>query len=107
VVLHCQGRLIFRNEAPSLSEIAAEVLPITGRMVVDLAGVEAVDSASLGEMVLMQMWANAAGYTLKFASPSTPVRHLFEITNLASIFDVYNSVPEAVAATCDGDLRSA
>jgi anti-anti-sigma factor len=107
VVLHCQGRLTFSNGACALSKILAEALPMAQRMVVDLAGVKAVDSASLGAMVLTQMWADAAGYTLKFANPSTPVRHLFETTNLVSVFDVHTSVAEAVAAACKEDLHSA
>jgi anti-sigma B factor antagonist len=98
VVLHCQGRIIFRSEARALATIVAEVLPSAGRMVIDLAGVEFIDSSGLGELVLTHMWAEAAGYTLRFASPRKAVRHLFEITNLESLLDVYASVPEAVAA---------
>lgn len=98
VVLHCQGRIIFSSEARSLSMIVAEVLPTARRMVVDLAGVDSVDSGGLGELVLTHMWSHAAGYSLKFASPKKSVRHLFEITNLASLFDVYASVPEAMSA---------
>src|ERR1700741_2641556 len=60
VVLHCQGRIIFRDEAQALSSIVTEVLPSARRMVVDLAGVESVDSAGLGELVLTHMWAEAA-----------------------------------------------
>jgi anti-sigma B factor antagonist len=107
MVLHCRGRLIFRNEACALSDTVAEVLPLTGRMVVDLAGVESVDSAGLGELVLTHMWAEAAGHTLKFACPSKPVRRLLEATNLMSVFDVYASVPQAVAAMYQEDLRPA
>src|SRR5271168_1409574 len=98
VVLHCQGRIIFRGEARALANIVAEVLPAARRMVVDLAGVDSVDSGGLGELVLTHMWAEAAGYSLKFASPKKAVRNLFEITNLVSIFDIYGSVPEAMAA---------
>jgi anti-sigma B factor antagonist len=107
VVLHCQGRIIFRNEARSLSTIVAEVLPSAHRMVVDLAGVDSVDSGGLGELVLTHMWAEAAGYTLKFASPKKSVRHLFEITNLVSVFDVYASVPEAMSAMVKEETHSA
>lgn len=98
VVLHCQGRIIFRTDASALSTIVTEVLPSARRMVVDLAGVDSVDSGGLGELVLTHMWAEAAGYTLKFACPKKSVRHLLEITNLVSVFDVYASVPEAMAA---------
>ena len=98
LVLHCQGRMILRDEAQALSKIVAEALPSAQRMVVDLAGVDAVDSGGLGELVLTHMWAEAAGYTLKYASPRKSVRRLFESTNLAAVFDVFDSVPEAMAA---------
>jgi anti-anti-sigma factor len=85
----------------------AEVLPSARLMVADLAGIDAVDSGGLGELVLTHMWAEAAGYTLKFASPKKAVRHLFEITNLVSVFDVYASVPKAMAAMFQEEIRSA
>ena len=107
VVLHCQGRMIFRSEARALSTLVAEVLPSARRMVVDLAGVDSVDSGGLGELVLTHMWAEAAGFTLKFASPKKSVRHLFEVTNLVSVFDVYGSVPEAMAAMVQEEVRPA
>src|SRR6202790_3573266 len=65
VVLHCQGRIIFRNEACALSTIVTEVLPSARRMVVDLAGVDSVDSGGLGELVLVHIWEEAGGYTCK------------------------------------------
>src|SRR6267154_2385088 len=98
VVLHCEGRIIFGTEARALTDIVAEVLPSARRMVVDLAGVEVVDSAGLGELVLLHMWAEAAGHTLKFASPCSSVRELLELTNLVAVFDAYRSVPDAIAA---------
>jgi len=107
VVLHCQGRIIFHREASALSTIVTEVLPSARRMVVDLAGVDSVDSGGLGELVLTHMWAEAAGYTLKFACPKKSVRHLFEITNLVSVFDVYASVPEAMEAMLPEEMESA
>jgi anti-anti-sigma factor len=107
LVLHCQGRIIFGSEAGALSTIVAEALPSARRMVVDLAGVESVDSGGLGELVLTHMWAEAAGYMLKFACPRKSIRHLFETTNLASVFDVYGSVPEAMAAMVQEERHSA
>ncbi len=107
VVLHCQGRIIFQGEARELCGIVAEVLPATRRMVVDLADVDSVDSGGLGELVLTHMWAESAGYSLKFACPKRSLRQLFEITNLATVFDVYGSVPEAMAAMVQEEIHSA
>src|ERR1700681_622486 len=107
VVLHCQGRIIFHREASALSTIVTEVLPSARRMVVDLAGVDSVDSGGVGQLVLAHVWADAAGYTLKFACTKKSVRHLFEVTNLLSVFDVYASVPEAMAAMYPEEVPSA
>jgi anti-anti-sigma factor len=107
LVLHCQGRMIFHREARALSSIVAEVLPSARRMVVDLAGIDSIDSGGLGELVLTHMWAQAAGFSLKFASPKKSVRHLFEITNLISVLDMYTCVPEALAAMTSEEIRSA
>jgi anti-sigma B factor antagonist len=98
VVLHCSGRLVFRDEADALSTMLGEVLPSVRKMVVNLADVKSVDSAGLGELVLLHMWADAAGYSLKLACPNASVRHLLELTNLVSVLDVYSSVAEAVSA---------
>jgi anti-sigma B factor antagonist len=106
VVLHCQGRIIFQSEARVLSAIVAEALPSARRMVVDLAGVDSIDSGGLGELVLTHMWAEAAGYELRFACPRKSVRNLFEITNLISVFDVYGSVAEAMTAMAQDEIHS-
>lgn len=107
VVLHCQGRTIYHREARAVATIAAEVLPAAHRMVVDLGGIDSIDSGGLGELVLTHMWAEASGYSLKFASPKKSVRHLFEITNLVSVLDMYASVPEAMAAMVSEEIHSA
>ena len=107
MVLHAQGRIIFGIEARALTDIVADVLPTARRMVVDLAGVESIDSAGLGELVLLHMWAEAAGFSLKFACPRKPVRELLELTNLVSVFDAYTSVAEAMAALAHEEVCSA
>jgi len=107
IVLHCQGRLIFRNEAHALAATVSEVLPLAHRMVVDLAGVESIDSAGLGELVLLHMWADAARYVLKFSGARGSVRQALELTNLDLVLDLYASVPEAVAAMQHDEARTA
>src|SRR6202142_3523821 len=107
VVLHCQDQAISRSEGRALASLISEVLPSARRMVVDLAAVHALDSGALGELVMIHMWAEAAGYTLTFASPSDSVRALFESTNLVSVLDVYASVEDAIAAMCQEQVLPA
>ena len=107
LVLHCEGKLIYQHQAKKLSAIVSEVLPAAGRMVIDLSGIKDIDSSGLSELVMAHMWADAAGFDLKFAGANKTVRYLLELTNLVSVFDIYASVPEAVAAMRGEDLCSA
>ena len=107
LVLRCKGRIIFGPEARALTEFVSEILPAARRLVIDLTGIESVDSAGLGEMVFVHTWADAAGYALKFAAPRKSIRQLLELTNLISVFDVHESVIEAVAAVRDEEVFSA
>ena len=96
IVLHCQGRIIFGREARELANTVREILPLTRKMVVDLAAVGAVDSAALGELVLLHLWSEASGCTLKFAGATRSVRELFKVTNLDCVLNLHASVPEAI-----------
>jgi anti-anti-sigma factor len=107
VVLHCHDRAISRNDGRALASLIAEVLPSARRMIVDLAAIQSLDSGALGELVMIHMWAEAAGYALTFASPSDSVRGLFESTNLVSVFDVYSSVDSAIAAMRQEQVQTA
>jgi anti-anti-sigma regulatory factor len=107
VVLHCHDLAISGSEGRALAGLISEVLPSTRRMVIDLAAVQALDSGALGELVMLQMWAVAAGYVLTFASLSDSVRLLFESTNLVSVLDVYASVEDAIAAMHQEEVQSA
>lgn len=107
IVVHCQGGVSLGDHPQALSSIVAKELPSTGRMVVDLSEINFIDSNGLSELVLTHMWAEAAGYVLKFATPQKVIRDLFETTNLVSVLDVYGSVPEAVSGMANEEVRSA
>ncbi len=106
VVLHCDAPVVCGREAHSIGSLISEVLPSALRMVVDLGEVLSIDTSALGELVLMQMWADAAGYTLTFASPRKSVGGLLENTNLVSILDLYPSVNAAIAALYQEEAQS-
>ena len=66
-VLYCRGRFTYRDEATAFSQKIAELLPNARRIVVELSGVEIIDSAGLGELVVVHMWVKASGCSLKLA----------------------------------------
>ncbi len=95
-VLYCTGRFTYREEATAFSQTIAGLLPHARRVVVELSGLEAVDSAGLGELVVVHMWAKASGCSLKLAGANPRIRQLFELTNLLSIFDVHPTLDDAL-----------
>ena len=97
-IVHCQGRVVYRDEAAALSRLVAEVLQKGGKVVLDLSGVTIIDSAGFGELVFLYTWARSQNADLKCASPTPFVRQLLDLTNLDSVLEIHPSVCEALAA---------
>ncbi|HVO82404.1 MAG TPA: STAS domain-containing protein [Terriglobales bacterium] len=95
-VIYCKGRIAYCERAAALSERVAHLLPRSRQLVLELSGVEMIDSAGLGELVEMHRLARTTGCSMKLAAPRRHVRQLLELTNLASVFEIYASVEEAV-----------
>jgi anti-anti-sigma factor len=98
MIVHCQGRLVYRDEAAALSRVVAEILEDSGKVVLDLSGVTSMDSAGIGELAFLHTSARAQNADLKCASPSPLVRELLHLTNLNSVLEIHPSVQEALAA---------
>lgn len=98
MIVHCQGRIVYREEAVALSRLVGEILEQGGKVVLDLSGVSSIDSAGLGELAFLQSWAQSRRADLKCASPTPLVRELLDLTNLNSVLDIHPSVHEALAA---------
>ena len=95
-VVHCRGRIVYREEAIVLSERIAEFLPHTHGLILDLSGVEMIDSAGLGELVVVLMWVQASGCSMKLAAPIHRIQELLQLTNLASIFKIHPTLEDAL-----------
>ena len=98
MIVHCQGRIVYRDEAAALARVVAEFLEDSGKVVLDLSGVTSMDSAGIGELAFLHTWARAQNADLKCASPSPVVRDLLHLTNLNSVLEIHPSLHEALAA---------
>ena len=67
-------------------------------LILDMAGVEFVDSAGLGALVGAFASARHQEARIKLANLTNLLREQLVITKIATIFDVYNSVEEAKAS---------
>jgi anti-anti-sigma factor len=98
IIVYCQGRVVYRDEAAALSRLVGEILVNGGKVVLDLSGVSSIDSAGIGELAFLHTWAQSQNADLKCASPSPLVRELLDLTNLDSVLEIHPSVGEALAA---------
>jgi anti-sigma B factor antagonist len=98
IVVHCQGRFVYRDEAAAVCARVTELLAPGRLLVLDLSQVEAMDGSGLGQLVNLWMRAQARGCPIKLVAPSEPVRKLLEITNLVSVFEIHSNLEEAALA---------
>lgn len=98
VIIHCHGRIVFRDEAVALSQLANEFIEYGGKVVLDLGGVSSIDSAGMGELVFLHTRAQAKNAEFKCAGPTPLVRELLDLTNLNTVLEIHPSVSEALAA---------
>jgi len=98
IIVHCQGRIVYRDEAAALSRVVGEVLQQARKLVLDLSGVTSMDSAGIGELALLQTWAQRRNVSFKCAGANSLVRALLDLTNLDSVLEVHPSVDSALAS---------
>ncbi len=97
------------SAAVALSALAARDCEI----IVDLAGLEYIDSSGLAALVLARRHARQAGGDLLLAAPQQQVLRLLTLTRLIEVFGVHASVDkvassaERSAATASATLRPA
>jgi len=97
-VMSCNGRIVFGEEATALRENLKSVLTSTRQVVLNLSGVSYIDSGGLGTLVGVYSSARASGADIKLTGLGQRLRDVLQITKLVTVFEVYDSEPEAIAA---------
>jgi anti-sigma B factor antagonist len=96
-VLDLVGRITLGDEKDQVGKKIKEMLGKgKSQIVLNLEGVSYVDSAGLGALVSGHTSAQNQGATLKLANPTKTLRALLNITKLVTIFDICESVDDAV-----------
>jgi anti-sigma B factor antagonist len=98
IIVHCQGRIVYREEAASLSSVVGDVLQSGSKVILDLSGVSSIDSAGIGELALLQTWARERNAVLKLAGVNGMVGGLLELTNLDSVLDIHPTPAAALGS---------
>src|SRR5258707_15829554 len=97
-ILSCHGRVMFGEEATALRDSLKEALATTPRMVLNLSDVTYIDSGGLGTLVGVYSSARQAGADIKLTGLGQRLRDVLQITKLATVFEVYDTEQQAIAA---------
>jgi anti-sigma B factor antagonist len=103
----CDGRAVVAlrgeldvAEAASVAAGLAAVVIRERAVIVDLAGLEFIDSSGVAALVLVRAQARRTGGDLLLAAPQDQVMRLLTLTRLLDVFSVHASVEQA--ADCAG-----
>jgi len=97
-VVSCSGRIVFGEEANALRDTLKKLLTTSKQMVLNLSGVSYIDSGGLGTMVGVYSSVRAAGADIKLTGLGQRLRDVLAITKLATVFEVYDTEQQAIAA---------
>ena len=87
-------------DTPGLaSHLITAVAACGPSIIVDLAGLELIDSCGLGVLVRVLKWTRESGGDMALAAPQRQVRLVLRVTGLIDDFSVYPSVEQAASGT--------
>ena len=106
-VIELTGRMTVDNIYSLTKSIERNVFPFTGKIedsagkssssvILDMAGVEAIDSSGIGTILFLAKKCRALGGELKIASVPPEVKMVIQIVNFDKIFHIFNTLDDTV-----------
>ena len=97
-VLDLSGKITLGEASGKLRSAVQDALGNSKKILLNLADVNYIDSAGLGELVSAFTTVKNAGGELKLLNLTKKVRDLLVITKLLTVFDVKDNEQEAIKA---------
>ena len=100
-LVRCSGRIVEGSESTELQREVEAQFEETPHVVLDLAGIEFIDSSGLGLLVRLMNRARLAGGDLRICAASSRLKEILRVTRLDKVLPPYASSGEAIAAAYD------
>lgn len=94
-VISCSGRIVLGDESAKLRHVVKEELAGCNRVVLDLGGINHIDSTGLGALAGLHTSARKAGGNIKLANVNSHLYDVLGVTRLLTIFELYNTAEDA------------
>jgi len=101
-IISCTGRIVFGEESTVLRDTLKRILAASRQVVLNLSGVSYIDSGGLGTLVGVYSSARSAGADIKLTGLGQRLRDVLQITKLVTVFEVYDTEQQAIAAFSRG-----
>lgn len=95
MIVDCHGRLVFGEESAVLRDTVKKLLSENRNLVLNLGGINYIDSGGLGTLVALYTSANSAGGSIKLANLTQRVGDLLQVTKLLTVFEVFENEEDA------------
>ena len=107
-ILDLKGRLRVGGNAVALHRsIRSLLLEKKLLILLDLAGVDFIDSCGLGELVASQVSVEKRGGQLKLVGLTENLLELFTVTRLSTVFGIFETEAQAIQGFSDQIAKSA
>jgi anti-sigma B factor antagonist len=98
-VIELSGKITIGAGDVKLRELITQALEIDKNdIVLDLGGVTAIDSSGIGEMVACYTSVTKRGGQLKLMHLSPKITDILQVTQLITVFDVFDDEREALGS---------
>ena len=97
-VVSIRGRIVFGEECNRLRDQVKELLTESSAVILNLTGVEYVDSGGVGTLVALYTTAKNTNVDLRMAGANDRVQHVLQITKLLPILGMYRDEEAAIEA---------
>ena len=96
-IVELSGKITIGSGDVKIRELIDESLAAGKKnIVLDLAGVSTIDSSGIGEMVACYTTVTKRGGHLKLLRLSPKINDILQVTQLITVFDVFDDEDEAV-----------
>ncbi|RKU24380.1 hypothetical protein C6499_17065 [Candidatus Poribacteria bacterium] len=96
--LHVEGKILGNATDTFRKEMELQLQTGRDKLVVDLTNVSLIDSSALGAIVTTLKYCQQSGGKLVLLKPQKAVQEVLEVTQLATVIEIYDTEEAARAA---------
>jgi anti-sigma B factor antagonist len=98
-IVELSGKITIGSGDVKIRELIDESIAVGKKnIVLDLAGVSTIDSSGIGEMVACYTTVTKKGGHLKLLRLSPKINDILQVTQLITVFEVFDNEGEAVSS---------